>query len=421
MGWRERLVPAEFRGVRLWVESSTGTKGRRVAVRKFAGRDGSEQQDTGREPDEFEVVAYLWGDDYDYARDDLEVALAESGPAALTIPTRGDLWVRVTRGPITTEHKDEGGYCTVRFSVVVEEREGARGLRVRVDTRAELVSSSSAVRKASASDFAKAANTKGLAERYMDNTLRTVDAFTRKIGSITRSTQTLLSPLTSLTTRLDALNQTSNTLLATPSLFATQALDAIFTVFASIDTVIGGIDRATGLPLSLRTPFQRGQHARRLDRAGGAFRGFGEPFLEVATSSLLRQAEANTLAVARLARAGVLAAQALALAQAEFDSASFALEALARALAEIDAVCLLRPSDALFTALADLRAKLTRYVLETASRLPETVVYAPPRPVPALVLAYDLYGDVAMEADLVARNRAPAPLYLTGRLEVLAP
>jgi prophage DNA circulation protein len=421
VGWRERKQRASFRGVEFAVESNTGTKGRRVSVRKFAGRDGSEQQDHGRDPDEFDVIAFVFGEDYDLRRDELEDALTEGGPGALVLPSRGDLWVTITRGPITTEQKAEGGYCSIRFSVVVEDRQAGR-IKVEEDTRAALTRASTRVRQAAHADFTKTVRTAGLPAKYLataTDAVRGVCAMLRKVQTLT---QGLLSPVTALTRSLDQLNQTANTVLSTPSLFATTGLDLVYTALSLHDTVVDNIDRATGLPMLALSPFERGQWARRVDRAAGAVRNFGSQFSALTSaSSLQRQDAENAQAVARLVRAGALASTAESYASATFDSASFAIGALERALTEIDALCRFGPTDELYAELQDLRAALTRHMLETASKLPISARYRPPRTVPAVLIAFDLYGDARLEAELVARNRIPHPLFVTDELEVLSP
>ncbi len=63
-----------------------------------------------------------------------------------------------------------------------------------------------------------------------------------------------------------------------------------------------------------------------------------------------------------------------------------------------------------------------RAVPGEASDLPRLLRYVPPATVPSLVLAHRLYGDVALEADLVARNRVARPGFMLGgqALEVLS-
>jgi hypothetical protein len=419
MGWKERLEPASFAGLTFFHESHTSSKGRRVTVNRFAGRDGSAQQDHNREPDELDVVAFVWGDDYDVARDELEEALLKPGVQTLTLPTRGELRVSVTYGPLTSEHKDEGGYCSIRFRVVVETGELGR-VSVR-DTSGALRAASARTRAATARDFATRTSTRGLPARYLARTTGAVSQLSRTLGKAQRMTQGVLSPVTALTSSLDELGRNANSLLSVPSLFATTAIDLVFTTFALADTITGGLERITGLPLVLLSAFDRGRPARTVDRALEAFRDTGEAYSSVTSSALGRRADENTLAVQRLGRSAALSAAADQYAALPFDSATFALAALDNALSALDALEReTNPSDDLFDALEAMRAALAAHLLETASNLPSTTRYTQQQSLPALVIAHDLYGDATREGDLIARNGIASPLFVRGVLEVLS-
>src|SRR5688572_7351140 len=112
MGYRDRLQPAAFKGQRFYVREASRNGGPRVSVIEMAGYNGSVQQRNGTKPEIYDLVAYFWGENYDVARDDFEALLEQEEPGAITLPTRGDKWVRVIDGPHTTETKNEGGYCS---------------------------------------------------------------------------------------------------------------------------------------------------------------------------------------------------------------------------------------------------------------------------------------------------------------------
>jgi prophage DNA circulation protein len=80
------------------------------------------------------------------------------------------------------------------------------------------------------------------------------------------------------------------------------------------------------------------------------------------------------------------------------------------------------PGDTAFPALNQLRADLVRAVPGEDSGLARLVSYAPAFTVPSLVLAFQLYGDVTREADIVARNSIRHPGFVIGgrALEVLS-
>lgn len=417
MGWRDRLVAAQFKGVPFRVDSTRYAKGRRVNVRRFAARDGSAQQDLGREPDVIEVQAFLFGHDYDRARDDLEAAIVDEGPGVLTLPTRGDLYVRVTAGPVTSERRTEGGYCEISFSVVLEERIQGRP-RGRPDTAGELELTSLMVRSLARDDFAARADTRGLGDRYLARTRSVVDLVATTAGRVQVQSSALLSPVREAARALDQTRYALQAVISQPGQLATALVDVVYSAFALYDVATS--DPLSGVPSTLLTPFQRGRGARTLDRTSAAFRAMGEPFVSLGQSAMALRAEENDRALSALVRAAALSAAADGFARAQFDSATYALAVLDRQLAEYDAVQALA-GDALYHGLDRLRASLVRHLVETAGRLPESVPYRPAEPVPALLVAWQLYGDVTMEGDLIARNELSDPLRAAGVLEVLRP
>lgn len=420
MTWRSRLRPASFKGVRFWVDSTQHSWGRRVAVQNFAGGESNLATDQGRNARELDVAAYLFGEDYDQHRDRLETALVVGGPGPLVLPTRGELRARVSRGPITTESKAEGGYCTVRFSAVHEPEE-EQGLEVSADTAGSLRTAGAAAKAAAGADFAGKVRSKGLSPSQLGYYAAIVRSATASLGQVTRTMSGVLAPVDSLTRDLDAFNQSAIRLLATPSLFVTTALDLVFTAYQIPESVIAGIDRTAGLPTTVRTAFGVGRAARAMDRALAAFRGFGEPFRRQGTSAAEKQAVVNAVSVARLVRTAAVAEAATAYAGLPFDSADFALTALGNALQEIDALQKLDPDDGLFTALGDLRASLAQHLYRSAGGIPESIEVRLRRPIPALLLAHQLYGDARLEPDLVERNDIPDPTRVLGVVSVLRP
>jgi prophage DNA circulation protein len=75
----------------------------------------------------------------------------------------------------------------------------------------------------------------------------------------------------------------------------------------------------------------------------------------------------------------------------------------------------------LHQALADLRAAVVRDINERAAELARVVSFVPAATVPALVVAYRLYGAADLDAQIVSRNRIAHPGFVTGgvALEVL--
>lgn len=422
MGWRERLQRASFKGVPFFVDGTSVAQGRRVIIKRLAGGGPGSlvPLDFEDEPTEFDVTAFVWGPDYDLARNALERVLKEGGAGTLVLPTRGSMRARITRGPSTTESRTEGGYASIRFSVFLEEGD-ATALRAEPDTAAQLKTASAAVAAAARADVAENVRTRGLTGQQLARTAGLVQQATRVIGRATRIATVAAVPIANLTRDLDALNHAAIGAINLPSQLASTVLDLVFTAFALPQTAVQGVDRLAGVSGLATTAFGRGRAARLIDQLAAGFRAFGEPYGKQGATVRQRQAVEAEVAIGRLVRAAALSATASAYADVEFDSATFAGAALSRTIAEVDQVQLLEPPDALFASLDDLRAALARHIHDTALRLSDTVQMQVTTAVPALLLAHMLYGDARQEADIVARNRLSDPLFVEGVISVLRP
>lgn len=118
MAWRDRLLPASFRGAPFHVASHTSeAAGRRAAVHEYPGRDTPYVEDLGRRTSEYTLQAYVLGPDYDRARDALVAACALPGPGRLVHPALGERQV-VCTGCTVSERTDEGGMARVTLALV---------------------------------------------------------------------------------------------------------------------------------------------------------------------------------------------------------------------------------------------------------------------------------------------------------------
>lgn len=419
MAWLDRLQPASFKGVSFFVLGTAATKGRRVPVRRLAGQDGSRQQDLGRNEDAFSVTAFLHGADYDLARDELEGTLLEEGPGALVLPTRGELWVRVHGDIVTDENKDEGGYCSIRFHVVVEDR-NAGSLRTLTDTAGSLRSASSNLAMVAEQEFVETFDTASMPSKYLTAPARAVAQVTDTLRTAQRNIYGALAAGDLLTSELEEIDASINSLLSAPSALASKMIATTMAVIGIADTVRAGIDRTTGLPTVAGSAYSNAASTRITQRASKLLAGLGDSSPGEASTPLADRSAQNTRAIYRASRAAALARSTETYSRSPFDSSSLALSVLTDLRDEIDALLEYSASDALFQALVDLRAAATQHLTQTATNLPRTVEYKVRTEIPALLIAHDLYGDARREAEVVARNRIPHPLFVSaGTIEVI--
>lgn len=117
MSWRDELQPASFRGVPFHVAANTRGGGRRGFTYEFAKSERSLDEDLGRRVTRITVSAYLIGDDYNAAADDLENVLTTEGGGLLILPILGQQRMRCEIYN-RSERKEEGGFAVFECSFV---------------------------------------------------------------------------------------------------------------------------------------------------------------------------------------------------------------------------------------------------------------------------------------------------------------
>jgi prophage DNA circulation protein len=422
MTWRERLQPASFKGVPFYVERSSRAGGRRVPVRRLAGKDGSVQQDLGKEPAEFDVDAFVASDEFDTERDALEAALETEGPGVLRLPTRNELWVRVTRGPFSNDERASGGFSVVRFSVVVEPRAGRSGVRTTRDTPGKLRLKANVLSEAAKTDFLDVFDALAMPGKYITKAANAVQGVSQALLRVQGKINGTLNPIQNLTASIDSLGSAAADLISTPAVLATNINGLVLGVFGLADTTRAAVDRTTGIfNNTSASPYDRALSARALRLSSKDMNGLGDDEPADGSTALADRSAGNVRAVYRLARASALAAQALAYADVPFDSSGLALSVLESFAGELEGVQEYSATDALYYALSDVRAALTDHLTQTAVNLPKTIERVQHPPIPALLLAHLLYGDCRLDSDLIGRNRPSKPSFMSGTLEVLEP
>ncbi|MDD5551222.1 MAG: DNA circularization N-terminal domain-containing protein [Candidatus Omnitrophica bacterium] len=122
MSWRDNLLPASYRNVPFYMESSNQTFGRRVEIKTYAASDEADVLDFGRAPDTFSIEAYVIANaennfDHFAGRNALMEAINTTIlHGTLVHPYYGIMEVAVGPDlPSVTEDSKEGGVS--RFSI----------------------------------------------------------------------------------------------------------------------------------------------------------------------------------------------------------------------------------------------------------------------------------------------------------------
>lgn len=137
--WRDELHPASFRGVPFHVDSDSMPVGRRTQVHEYPQRDKPLVEDLGRVTREIKMAAFVIGEDFLIKRDALLNALDKPGAGELIHPWYGRLMVTATGCSVGHERR-EGGMA--RFDLVFVE-DGEKGFPAGVPNTARQLEESS--------------------------------------------------------------------------------------------------------------------------------------------------------------------------------------------------------------------------------------------------------------------------------------
>ncbi|MEW5904927.1 MAG: DNA circularization N-terminal domain-containing protein [Pseudomonadota bacterium] len=394
MAWRDQWQTASFRGVVFRFRSAAAVLGRRNVVHSFPGRDEPYVEDMGRKAREFTLEAFVLGDDYIAWRDRLEAACEQAGPGELVHPTRGRMLVAV-QDCRPSESVDAGGMAS--YSLTFIEAGSNAFPSVRVDTQAAVTVAADDAITASVNDFADKFSIDGKPSFVAVQALADVNA--------------------ALDTAYGA------------TLRAFAQINVLPGIYAGLSTLKGQAEQWLSLPATLGDKLSsqvqmigdlfEGEHAY---EAGGAVAESSSGALPSSTSTPARaQATSNTVAVSQLMQRSGLVVAARAAAQISFASSTDAL-AVRDSLADRLEAAAETASDDVYFALMALRAAVVRDIGARAADLARLMQYTPRATIPAVVLAYQLYGDATRADEIVARNHVRHAGFVPGGepLEVLA-
>lgn len=389
-----KLVGASFRGVPFLVDSSERSGGRRAVVHEFPLREDPFVEDLGRRARTFRVDGYVIGDDYLEQRDDLLAALEDiEGPGELVHPYHG-----VRRAIVVNlserESKADGGIAI--FSIEFAETPTQAPVPVEVVDAPEQVDV--------VADAAVAATEAEIAE-LLDPSGLPGFAFASAEAALTGAIDALsadLAPIVSATQELAELTGTLTILTAEASSLVRQPATVLGAFRAAIT---GLVETAASAPGALMTALFDAYLA-----------DLGSPIAPI-TATRERELANQTALIAGLRR--VIAIEAARLAPvvpyATIDDAMIARNKIADMLEEQAGIA----GDTAYPAMVDLRSEVLRAV-PGASLFASLITVTRDVPLPSLVLSYQLYGSVDLEADIIARNRISHPGFVSGSFKVLS-
>lgn len=420
MSWRDELRPASFRGIAFLVESSEQKLGRRAVQTEYPGRDEPFPEDMGRRAWGDSLSAFLIGEDHLAAAQKLAEALNQHGPGELVHPYLGTRLVQI--GEVSLRHSSrEGGQST--FTIEVLEAGPAK-------TPSELPNTDTALQHSG--DIAE----QSLLEQFTE--LFSVDAMPQGlVDELAVSYDKALevaAPAHSLWDRGQNLWAQGQGYVGVGKGWIGSAqglagrVSGIITAFSDPKTLGGGLfyglrdllgvfghvashgdDQASTLaaPTSPATP-SAGRILDVLRRLPAIEQARIAPLNK--TASRTEQVNMQSALLDLVQGATVIAAAQASSLVTYFDQqqATQVQDAFLEAIAQTQ----LQASDTVYQALEQVRVDLIKDLGSRGAGLPSVTQVVPQQTLPALVQAYQLYGDSTRDSELVDRNLLQHPGFI---------
>jgi len=398
MSWRDRLVTIDgesyyagkFREAKFLVRSDGLEFGRRTEVHEYPDRDIPYVEDSGKKGRKFSIQVFVVGADYDIARNKLIKAIEQSGPGALQHPHYGVMQVSILSARASQSTSKAG-----QASFTLECLEGGDLLFPIVATATDVATTIAAEKSIadSIADFASkfdvlgdfADSTQGIIDE-VDDIFKAIDA---AIGNVTGPIAALIRAPAEMAAMIAGNLNRLRITLGEPG----RALNIYRDLFNS-----GNTGTATAITLPTATTTQR-QHATNIQ----------------ALQQLVQRVAVAEAAIATTTRSYETSSDALS--DAAMITAAIEVQTAAEDVVDSRPI-----NDVVYMSMIDLRTAVTKDLRIRGAQLPKLTTHTPAATLPAIVIAYQLYGNASRDAEIVARNRIRHPGFVPGgqSLEVLA-
>lgn len=415
MRYEEREQAATIGGIPLLLLTCEGESGRRTTSLEYPGRDTPSFQDHGASAERWQITAVTVGEDYDLELQRLRALSKRMGPHIFVHPSDGEFSVNFDGSLRRGQDFVSGiGRGTVSFALVEAGGEDDQ-LRADISTDLALVSAAEAFGAAVATnlednwDVSAGGSTWDRAFADVVSAGVQASVIAGRVAAATNLPDTVAGQVLDFGDTARALTSAPASLVSSLRALAGATFDLLrLAELAEVEEngaadVVAAADRAGVLVESVSAS------------AAWAAEKDGD-----ATSD---EQAANDGALQQAANLANLGEAAAVLASLTLDSADSAVEVLTVFAEEIDAeIAEEWTGDGLYLAAVDLKAALDAHLRALAGKLPTVTTYMPADTVPALLHAFRLYGDVAREEELVARNELanPAKVAAGRELEVLS-
>jgi prophage DNA circulation protein len=391
------MKPASFRGVAFSVTSTDGDVGRRNIIHEYPLRDLPNAEDLGRKARTFSIEAFIIGADYMVGRDQLIAALEQSGAGELVHPYRGRQQVVVTSARVS-ESTTEGGLA--RFALTFTESGQPLAPINTVDTGSVVDAAANNAAASAKNGFASLFDVSGFQDFVNEAGLGELND---SLHAISQQANEFLSNglLPEFTNQIFGIASSLQNLMMFPANLAASVYGQIESLAGIANTPLMGIT-------ALENLFNYGLNAAAVNSV---------------TPSTRQQAVNQTAVIMLIKQAAVIEAARLSsrITPASKNDA-LALQAVITTQLELLAET---ASDELYTTLTALRIAVIQDITARAANLAVIVAYDVPVTMPALIVAYQLYGASAAISDwadsICTRNKIGNPGFVPGgqSIEVL--
>lgn len=392
--WKDKLRPASFRGIKFFVDVAQYQGGRRGPLHEFPDRDDPYREDTGRRARKYDIEGYLVGSEYLAGKKSLISACEKAGPGDLIHPYYGR--VRVVCDTFSVqETSGTGGF--VKFSFQFVEAGKLSFPKSGSDSISLVGAAADALSGAGGDSFGSAFDVAGQAAFMIDSAAEKVEGFADELDAVTAGLTGSASSIAELAFAIRNLKSAAKDLVNKPSELSAQMSSAMGLLAAASD------------PSDV------------FAACGGLF-GFGDddPTIPQTTSSRTQQVN-NHIALNTFVQVLAVSTASSAAVEMEHASVEDATEVQTAISDQLDNLMESTTDDTVYSALQGLRSEVVNAIPGTDENLARVAEMTPFATIPSLVLAYDLYGDVDNEQDIIDRNRIQHPGFIQGGvpLEVL--
>lgn len=374
--WLQNFRQASFRGVEFLIDNVDSQFGRRVVTHEYPQRDIPYSEDLGRKARRFTVSGYFVGGDYGLSRDKLVAACEASGAGELVHPYQGTLQV-VCEGVTVRERRQDGGYCEISLSFV---EDGENVFPSAISNPATACGLAADVTQSTAASVFESIYD-------LTNTAEFVRTeMVERANDLLAPADRLLSMSNDFADELSAFKRDLTTIIYRPRELAAGFLNVI----NRITSLVGG-NSSTSATL----------HEMALETLR---------LVPETTGTRQRQSQAQNAMQAMVQQMAV-AEHSRVVVEQPYDSYQEAQASRDQLTDEIDTLSE-TADDEVFYALTALRAKVVQALPDP--RLPEIQNVTLRQSVPAIVVAYQFYGDPLRDSDITARNKVTHPGFVSG-------